>query len=381
MQTMRLLFVFGTRPEAIKLFPLIRAAFNEPGLTPLVCVSAQHRQMLDQVLRIADVRPDIDLDLMQPNQDLTSLTAAVLVGVGSAIEQLKPDLVVVQGDTTTAFASALAAFYRRIPVAHVEAGLRSGDLSAPWPEEANRRFISHIATHHFAPTRMAADNLLREGAPVDQIVITGNTGIDALLEIRRRLDADPALTGEIAAGLPAVDPEKRLVLVTAHRRENFDGGIEGICRALARLSDRGDVEIVFPVHPNPNVRAPVDAILAGRPGVHLLPPLDYLPFAYLMSRAALIITDSGGVQEEAPAFGVPVLVTRTVTERPEAVAFGSALLVGSDEDLIVAQASRLLDDAAAYERMSTAHNPFGDGQASGRIVARLSGRPVQPWGG
>ena len=378
---MRLLFVFGTRPEAIKLFPLIRAASDAPGLTALVCVTAQHRQMLDQVLRIADIKPDIDLDLMQPNQELAGLTAAALVGVRGAIEQLKPDMVIVQGDTTTAFAGALAAFYKRIPVAHVEAGLRSGDLSAPWPEEANRRFIGQIATLHFPPTQMAADNLLREGTPAERILVTGNTGIDALLQIRRRLDADPALRGELAAGLPVVDPGKRLILVTAHRRENFDGGIGGICRALARLADRDDVEIIFPVHPNPNVRGPVDQILAGRSSVHLLAPLDYLPFANLMSRAALIITDSGGVQEEAPAFGVPVLVTRTVTERPEAVAFGSARLVGSDEDLIVEEASRLLDDPAAYARMSTAHNPFGDGQASGRIVARLSGRPVQPWTG
>jgi UDP-N-acetylglucosamine 2-epimerase (non-hydrolysing) len=378
---MRLLFVFGTRPEAIKLFPLIRAAHDEPDVTPLVCVTAQHRQMLDQVLRIADITPDIDLDLMQPNQELTGLTAAVLVGVRGAIEQLNPDMVLVQGDTTTAFAGALAAFYKRIPVAHVEAGLRSGDLSAPWPEEANRRFIGQIAALHFPPTQMAADNLLREGTPANQILVTGNTGIDALLQIRRRLDADPILTREVAAGLPPLDPDKRLILVTAHRRENFDGGIGGICRALARLADRGDVEIVFPVHPNPNVRGPVDEILAGRRGIHLLAPLDYLPFAHLMSRAVLIITDSGGVQEEAPAFGVPVLVTRTVTERPEAVAFGSARLVGADEDLIVQEASHLLDDPAAYQRMSAAHNPFGDGHASERIMAHLSGRPVQPWGG
>ena len=368
---MRILFVFGTRPEAIKLFPLIHAAQGDAGSTALVCVTAQHRQMLNQVLRVAGISPDVDLDIMRPDQGLAELTSAALQGVQGVIDRLQPDLVVVQGDTTTAFAGALAAFYRRVPIAHVEAGLRSGDLQAPWPEEANRRFISQIATYHFAPTPAAAENLLKEGARPDSVTVTGNTVIDALLWTRQRLIEDRGLAGAVTESLPALDPEKRLILATAHRRENFDGGIERIARALARLAARGDVEIVFPVHLNPKVQAPVRRILKETPSVHLLEPLDYLPFTHLLGRAHLTITDSGGVQEEAPAFGVPALVTRETTERPEGVDAGTARLVGADEERIVSEACRLLDDAEAHTAMSRAHNPFGDGHAAERIMDRL----------
>jgi UDP-N-acetylglucosamine 2-epimerase (non-hydrolysing) len=376
---MRVMFVFGTRPEAIKLFPLIHAAQRVPEWTVQVCVTAQHRQMLDQVLRIAGISPDVDLNMMRPNQELADITSAVLLGVQGAIDRLSPDIVVVQGDTTTAFAGALAAFYRHKPIAHVEAGLRSGDLEAPFPEEGNRRFVTQVARYHFAPTRSAADNLAREGVPTGQVFVTGNTVIDALRWMRARLSQSSELATEVARDLPQRMPGRRRVLVTAHRRENFDGGIERIARAVGRLAARGDVEVLFPVHLNPNVRGPVEAILGGVDGVRLLSPLDYLPFVYLLGDSDLIITDSGGVQEEAPAFGVPVLVTREVTERPEGVRAGTARLVGSDEDLIVAEACRLLDDAASYAAMSKAHNPFGDGHASERVIAALSGAPVAAW--
>jgi UDP-N-acetylglucosamine 2-epimerase (non-hydrolysing) len=364
---MRILFVFGTRPEAIKLFPVIYAFGKVAECELTICVTGQHRSMLSQVLQLAGIVPEFDLKIMKPNQSLGDITAACVSGVQAVIEKVAPDLVVVQGDTTTAMSSALAAFYCRVPVAHVEAGLRSGDLNAPWPEEVNRKIISTLAELHFAPTQTASDHLCREGIASELIHVTGNTVVDALQWMRTRLAAEP-WPKEIAALLPSLESGKRLILVTMHRRENFDGGIRRIASALARLAARGDVEIVLPVHMNPNVRDPVYDVLDGCQSVHLLEPLDYLPFVQLMSRASLIITDSGGVQEEAPAFGIPVLITRETTERPEAVTAGTAILVGSNETLILNTANQLLNDASMHRAMSMQHNPFGDGNAAGHIV-------------
>jgi UDP-N-acetylglucosamine 2-epimerase (non-hydrolysing) len=365
----RIVFVFGTRPEAIKVFPVVHMLARASDFEPRIIVTAQHREMLDQVMTLADLKPDVDLDIMRPGQTLTSLTAAALTGLTPALESLQPDLVVVQGDTTTAFAGALSAFYLKVPVAHIEAGLRSGKKYSPYPEEINRRMVAQVTDIHLAPTERARRSLLAEGFAPETIHVTGNTIVDALQWIRARLEAEPALRAVVEKGLPRFDPSKRLVLVTNHRRENFDGGIDRVCKALARLADRGDVEIAFPVHLNPNVREPVNRILAHRESIRLLEPLDYLQFAALMMRANLVITDSGGVQEEAPALGLPVLVTRDTTERPEGVDAGTALLVGPNDQRIVAEATRLLDDKEAYLRMARAHNPFGDGQASHRIEA------------
>jgi UDP-N-acetylglucosamine 2-epimerase len=368
---MRILTVFGTRPEAIKMAPVIRRLAAVPGITPLVCVSAQHRQMLDQVLSLFGITPDLDLDVMREGQGLTYITTAVLERLGEAYRQLQPDRVLVQGDTTTTFAAALAAFYAKVPVGHVEAGLRTGNIHSPWPEEMNRRLTSHIADLHFPPTEQAKRNLLREGIDPARIVVTGNTVIDALLDALAILDADPDRLRTIDRELPRIDPAKRLILVTGHRRENFDGGLERVARGLLRLAARGDVEIVYPVHLNPNVQRVAETVLGAHSAIRLIPPLDYLPFVHLMRRAELIVTDSGGVQEEAPSLGKPVLVTRDTTERPEAVEAGTVELVGTDTDRLVASANRLLDDRAAYARMSFAHNPYGDGQAAARITEAL----------
>ncbi len=368
---MHVMTVFGTRPEAIKLAPVIKALARQPALELSVCVTGQHREMLQQVLTLFDIAPSIDLAVMTPGQSLTDITTRVLPRMAEVLAARPVDWLLVQGDTTTAFAAALAAFYARIPVAHVEAGLRSGDLGQPFPEEANRRCISVLGALHFAPTPEARANLLREGAPPASVLVTGNTVIDALRHFQARFAEDPALERGFAAQFGWLSPDRRLILVTGHRRENFAGGIERICTALRRLAARPDVEIVYPVHPNPQVREPVAAALAGIANIHLLPPQDYLPFVYLMSRAYLLLTDSGGIQEEAPALGKPVLVTRATTERPEGVAAGTAKLVGTDPERILAEAGRLLDDPAAYRAMSRAHNPYGDGQASGRIVQAL----------
>jgi UDP-N-acetylglucosamine 2-epimerase len=351
--------------------PIIRRLAAAPGITPLVCVTAQHRQMLDQVLALFSVTPDRDLDVMRNGQGLTWITTAVLERLAETYAELRPDRVLVQGDTTTTFAASLAAFYARIPVGHVEAGLRTGNVHSPWPEEMNRRLTTHIADLHFPPTEQSRRNLLHEGIDPSRITVTGNTVIDALFDALAILDADPRLTAEIDATLPRLDPSKRLILVTGHRRENFDGGLERVARGLMQLAARGDVEIVYPVHLNPNVRQVAETVLRASDAVHLIPPLDYLPFVHLMRRADLIITDSGGVQEEAPSLGKPVLVTRDTTERPEAVEAGTVKLVGTDTALLVAEANRLLDDRAAYERMSFAHNPYGDGEAAARIVETL----------
>ncbi|HEY3445920.1 MAG TPA: UDP-N-acetylglucosamine 2-epimerase (non-hydrolyzing) [Myxococcales bacterium] len=363
----RILVALGTRPEVIKLAPLVRALRERSGpFEVVVCATAQHRQMLDQALEVFDLRPDVDLNLMEPGQDVSDLTARVLLAMRQVLLERAPDLVVVQGDTTTAFAVALAAFYARRKVAHVEAGLRSGDKFQPFPEEMNRVMASALTDFHFAPTAGARDNLLKAGHPAERILLTGNTVIDALYQALPRARA---LQG--VAGL-RLDPARRLVLVTGHRRESFGPGIEAICAALRELATaRPDVEIVYPVHLNPQVRGPVHERLSGLERLHLIEPQPYLPFLWLMDRAHLLLTDSGGVQEEGPALGKPVLVMREVTERPEAVAAGAALLVGTDRERIVSSVVRLLDDAEHYRRMSTAGSPYGDGRASQRIAEFL----------
>ena len=367
----RILTIFGTRPEAIKLFPLVHALEADSRFDSRVCVSAQHRGMLDQVLAIAGIAPDHDLDLMRPDQSLDALTAALLTGLGAVMDAEKPDWVVVQGDTATAMTGALAAYYRKIPVCHVEAGLRSGNIHHPWPEEVNRKVIGTIAALHCAPTETAAEALRRENVDPRTIHVTGNTVIDALHWITARIEAEPGL----ASGLAELERRfagKRIVGVTSHRRESFGEGMRAIASAIRRLAVRPDVAVIFPVHLNPNVRQVMSAELAGLDNVALIEPLDYPHFARLLGIAELMLTDSGGVQEEAPALGKPVLVMRETTERPEGVAAGTAMLVGTDADRIVAEASRLLDDADAYAAMSRAHNPFGDGGSAARIVELLA---------
>jgi UDP-N-acetylglucosamine 2-epimerase (non-hydrolysing) len=368
----RILLTFGTRPEAIKMGPVARALREaRDDFEVRVCVTAQHREMLDQVLDLFEIVPDHDLDLMRPGQSLTDVTTRVLAGVGEVIRGWRPDLVMVHGDTTTTFAASLAAFYEKVPVAHVEAGLRTGDIYSPWPEEMNRRLTTAIAVVHFAPTETARANLLAEGVPDARIAVTGNTVIDALQWVVARLRADPQAAARHQRQFGFLRPDRRLILVTGHRRENFGPGFERLCQALRDVAMRGDVEIVYPVHLNPNVREPVQRILSDAPGVHLLEPLDYLPFVHLMDRSHFIITDSGGVQEEAPSLGKPVLVMRDTTERPEAVEAGTVKLVGTDRARIVDEAFRLLDSPDAYEGMARAHNPYGDGHAAGRIKGRL----------
>jgi UDP-N-acetylglucosamine 2-epimerase (non-hydrolysing) len=369
---MKVLTVFGTRPEAIKMAPLVRQLQGAGGIDARVCVTAQHRQMLDQVLDLFEIRPDHDLDVMRPGQDLFSITGEILTGIRGVYEHERPDIVLVHGDTTTTFAASLAAFYMRIPVGHVEAGLRTGNLYSPWPEEANRKLTSALAALHFAPTMTSRDNLLRENVPAQTIHVTGNTVIDALLAVRDKLAASEALRQRQAAAFPFLRRGARMVLITGHRRENFGGGFERICEAIATLARRyPDLDLVYPVHLNPNVLEPVRRLLSGIANVHLIEPLDYLPFVYLMTRSTLILTDSGGIQEEAPSLGKPVLVMRDTTERPEAVDAGTVRLVGTDAASIVEGVGRLLEDPDEYERMSVAHNPYGDGRACARIVAAL----------
>ena len=373
MSPRRVMVVFGTRPEAIKMAPVVEALRATPGLETTVAVTAQHRQMLDQVLSLFGLAPDDDLDLMAPGQSLPDLFSRILTGMSGVLAARRPDLVLVHGDTSTTLATALAAFYARIPVGHVEAGLRTGDLQAPWPEEANRRLAAPLCQLHFAPTDAARGNLLAEGIAANAIHVTGNTVIDALLSVVARFESDPALSASLAAHFPFLDPGKRLLLVTGHRRENFGAGFEQLCLALRDLAARGDVQVLYPVHLNPNVQEPVRRILGDAPNVVLVEPQDYLPFVYLMSRAHLILTDSGGIQEEAPSLGKPVLVMRDTTERPEVVAAGTVRLVGTDRARIVAEATRLLDDDAAHAAMARAHNPYGDGRAARRIAAILAG--------
>jgi len=364
---LRVLSVFGTRPEAVKMAPVVLRLRQTPGIDARVCITAQHREMLDQVLTLFDLRPDYDLDLMQPDQSLAALTAAVFAGLDPVLEQVRPDWVLVQGDTTTVMAAALLAYYHQVRLGHVEAGLRTGDKWRPFPEEINRRVAGVVADLHFAPTEWARANLLREGVPAEQVVVTGNPVIDALHWIVAQTYDE---TRGPLAGLPA---DKQLILVTAHRRESFGKPLEQVFGALKRLAhDYADrVVILYPVHRNPNVRQPAERILGGLPNVRLLEPLDYHDMAHVIQRAHLVLTDSGGLQEEAPALATPVLVLREVTERPEALQAGTARLVGTDADRIVAEASRLLDDPQAHATMAHAANPYGDGHAAERIVAAL----------
>jgi len=366
-KTPSFLFVFGTRPEAIKLCPLIRELRSRHDATARICVTAQHRGMLDQVLEAFQVTPDYDLNLMRPNQTLSGLTARILEALEPVLADAAPDMVIVQGDTTTTLAAALGAFYHRIPTAHVEAGLRTGDPARPFPEEINRVLTSRLAELHFAPTPNAAANLTAEGVPAARIYITGNTGIDAVLYVRDAL-ASGALT---PPAWPCLDAGRRLIVVTSHRRENFGAGFAREMRAMARLAARPDVQLIYPVHRNPNVLEPAHELLGGLPNVHLIEPLAYVPFVDLLRSAYFLITDSGGIQEEAPSLGKPVLVLRDKTERPEAVEAGTVKLVGTDEERIVAEATRLLDDPTEYTRMTRVHNPYGDGQASQRIAGIL----------
>lgn len=370
MSRRKIMLVFGTRPEAIKLFPLIAALRAEPAFATRVCVTAQHRDMLDQVLGFAGVVPDIDLNVMQAGQSLDALTARLLVALGDVFDAEQPSRVVVQGDTATAMVAALAAYYRKIPVAHVEAGLRSGDIHHPWPEEVNRKVVGSIADVHFAPTPTAAAALLAENVPASRVHMVGNTVIDALHATTARLASDPALTAALD-DLAARFAQQRIVLVTTHRRENFGDGMAAIARAIGRIAARDDVAVIFPVHPNPQVREPMKAILGDNPRVAMIAPQDYPHFVRLLSLCHLVLTDSGGVQEEAPGLGKPVLVMRETTERPEGVAAGTARLIGADEDRIVREVFALLDDAGAYDAMARAHNPFGDGHSSARIVEIL----------
>jgi UDP-N-acetylglucosamine 2-epimerase (non-hydrolysing) len=363
--------IFGTRPEAIKLAPVILALKKDPRFSCQVCVTAQHREMLDQVLNVFGITPDVDLDLMEPNQTLAGLTARAVEAIDRCLAKFSSDLVLIQGDTTTTFCAALVAFYHHIPVGHVEAGLRTGNLDSPWPEEANRVLATRLTRLHFAPTELNKQNLLKDRVAPERIFVTGNTVIDALFLARDIVKANPPAVPGLPESVAAANGP-RLVLITGHRRENFGPGFESICKAIAELARRfPEIAFVYPVHLNPNVRKPVNQILrgAGTSNIHLIEPLSYLPFVAMMNRSVVILSDSGGVQEEAPSLGKPVLVMRDTTERPEAVIAGTVKLVGTDEAKIVEETSKLLTDKAAYDEMARAHNPYGDGKATGRIVA------------
>lgn len=365
---LKVLTVFGTRPEAIKMAPVVLTLTKTEGIEAKVCVTAQHRQMLDQVLDLFKIKPDFDLDLMKPGQDLTDITSNVLIGMRTVFKQWRPDWVLVHGDTTTTLATSLAAYYEKIAVGHVEAGLRTGNIYSPWPEEMNRRIAGVISSVHFSPTETARANLLREGVNERSVIITGNTVIDALLDVVQRVRTDAVLISDMEQRFAFLNKSKKLILVTGHRRENFGDGFLNICAALADISKRDDVQIIYPVHLNPNVQEPVNRLLGSNPNIHLIEPQDYLPFVYLMDQAYLILTDSGGIQEEAPSLGKPVLVMRDTTERPEAVNTGTVKLVGTDRQKIISETVRLLNDSSEYQRMSQAHNPYGDGKAASRIV-------------
>jgi UDP-N-acetylglucosamine 2-epimerase (non-hydrolysing) len=371
MNIKKILLVFGTRPEAIKMAPVYNALKQSGEFDVRVCVTGQHRQMLDQVLELFEIKPEFDLNLMKPGQDLSDITSNVILGLRNVFKKWLPDMVLVHGDTTTTLGASLAAYYSKLRVGHVEAGLRTGDKYAPWPEEMNRRLTGAVSDVHFAPTEQSRQNLLNEGVDEANILVTGNTVIDALLQVVDRLKNDIKLRSSMAQRFDFLQSEKRMLLVTGHRRENFGQGFENICHALAQLAQHEDVQVVYPVHLNPNVQEPVNRILGNCPNVHLLPPQEYLPFVYLMHRSTLIVTDSGGVQEEAPSLGKPVLVMRDTTERPEAVTAGTVRLVGTCTKRIVDAAQQLLNDPKAYQAMSRAHNPYGDGLAAHRIAEAL----------
>lgn len=366
---LKVLSVFGTRPEAIKMAPLVNLLKSDDTIDSRVCVTGQHREMLDQVLRLFDITPEYDLAIMKAGQDLYDVATSILLNIKPVLRDFKPDIVLVHGDTSTTFAAALACYYEKIAVGHVEAGLRTGNIYSPWPEEANRKLTGAITTLHFAPTETSAQNLLRENILSTSIHITGNTVIDALHQVVSKIDRDTALSSDFAAKFPYGQNGRRLILVTGHRRESFGSGFENICAALKAIAEQfPEADVVYPVHLNPNVREPVYRLLSQTPNVHLIEPQDYLPFVYLMSRSYLVLTDSGGIQEEAPSLGKPVLVMRDTTERPEAVAAGTVKLVGTDTGKIVSEVSRLMTDQHYYDAMSFAHNPYGDGAACGRIV-------------
>ncbi|QCJ71716.1 UDP-N-acetylglucosamine 2-epimerase (non-hydrolyzing) [Providencia heimbachae] len=375
---MKVLTVFGTRPEAIKMAPLVHALAGDADFEAKVCVTAQHREMLDQVLKLFEITPDYDLNIMKPGQDLTDITCRILEGLKAVFADFKPDVVLVHGDTATTMATSLAAFYHRIPVGHVEAGLRTGDLYSPWPEEANRKIAGHLAMYHFAPTENSRQNLLKESIPDSHIFVTGNSVIDALLWVRDKVMSDQYMMEKLAANYPFLDANKKMILVTGHRRESFGGGFERICHALAEIAqEHPDVQVVYPVHLNPNVSEPVKRILHDIDNIILISPQEYLPFVYLMNHAYLILTDSGGIQEEAPSLGKPVLVMRDTTERPEAVDAGTVRLVGTNTQKIVEEVNRLLTDDAEYHEMSRAHNPYGDGHSCQRILDALKSNQVK----
>ena len=368
---LKVLSIFGTRPEAIKMAPLVKKLQQHPDIESYVCVTAQHREMLDQVLQLFDITPDYDLDIMKSAQNLTDITSEILKKLEPVLQQLKPDRVLVHGDTTTAMVAAMTAFYQKIPVGHVEAGLRTGDLYSPWPEEMNRRVVSVYADMHFSPTQKAKDNLIDENIDEDKIFITGNTIIDSILLVKDKLNSNKEIAQQFDDILPFLDPQKKLILVTAHRRENFGQGFLDICTAISLIAENKDVQVLYPVHLNPNVQEPVYRILGDKKNVKLISPLDYLHFVYLMNRSYIILTDSGGIQEEAPSLGKPVLVMRDTTERPEAVDAGTVKIVGTDPEVICREVNLLLDDNENYSTMSLAHNPYGDGKASEAIINNI----------
>lgn len=369
---MKILTIFGTRPEAIKMAPLALALQQVEEFDARVCVTAQHREMLDQVLNLFQIEPEYDLNIMKPGQTLSEITANILCNLEPVLKEFQPDCVLVHGDTSTTLSASLAAYYQQIPVGHVEAGLRTGNIYSPWPEEANRKITGALTKFHFAPTERSQQNLLNENVTPDNIHVTGNTVIDALLWVRDKISSDTALQEKFAKELPYIDSDRKMILVTGHRRESFGQGFENICASLATIAKANpQVDIVYPVHLNPNVQEPVKRLLSDVSNIHLIEPLDYLPFVYMMMNANIILTDSGGIQEEAPSLGKPVLVMRETTERPEAVDAGTVKLVGTDRDAIIDEVTSLLNDSDAYETMSRAHNPYGDGKACERIIATL----------
>ncbi len=373
MERKKVLIVFGTRPEAIKMAPLVHVLGSDERFDAKTCVTGQHREMLDQVLELFQIEPEYDLNIMQPGQSLGQVTSRILLGLDEVLSSFKPDVVLVHGDTATTFAASLASYYKQIPVGHVEAGLRTGNIYSPWPEEANRKLTGCLTQFHFAPTDASKNNLLGESYSADHISVTGNTVIDALLMIKSKLEENVQLSESLAEAFPMLDSAKKLVLVTGHRRESFGGGFERICKALQVVAMKHpDCQIVYPVHLNPQVQEPVNRLLSDVDNIHLIEPQQYLPFVYLMTRSHVILTDSGGIQEEAPSLGKPVLVMRDTTERPEAVEAGTVKLVGTDVDVISSNLDALLTDQNEYQKMSMAHNPYGDGKACKRIADVLA---------